>query len=187
MKPGVKTIIAGAVLFLIGAVVVPLSIALPLILGTPKAAQFIIPGTMATKIEKPGRYYLWNDFQTMYDGKSYNRSESIPDGLEIHVRDSKGEPINFVSDTSITMSNGGASRHSIGYVELASPGKVSIEVSGGNEERVFSFAQSGLLKMFVRIVGGVGIALVFGFAGFGIIIWGIVKLVRGRKTGGQRA
>jgi len=40
--------------------------------------QSKVPGTQEVIIEKPGRYYLWNDFRTVYAGKSYDQSEHIP-------------------------------------------------------------------------------------------------------------
>lgn len=183
MKPGIKTIIAGVVLFIFGAFLVPLLIILPIILEKSKAVQFKVPGTQEVKIEKPGRYYLWNDFQTVYDGKSYNRSKSIPDGMEIKIQDSAGTLLDFVSDTSISSSDNGSSKNSIGYVEVENIGQIKVDVSGGDEERIFSFGRSGLLKMFVLILGGVGLSILVSMGGVGIGIWGIVKLVKSNKKG----
>lgn len=177
-------------LFILGALVIPVLMVpfvLPLLFGASNAVQFKIPGTIQATVEKPGRYYVWNDFRTVYEGKSYDRSEGIPDGVEIRVHNSKGELLKFVSNTSISSSAGSSSKNSIGYVEVESPGKVGIEVSGGNEERIFSFGESGLLKMFGLIIGGFGLSMLVGISGFGIIIWGIVKLVRGNKKGEQNA
>lgn len=106
MKKGLKTLIAGILLFLIGSFVVPLAIIMPVILGDSNEHQFIIPGSTAVEIVEPGRYYLWNDFQTVHDGKSYNRSESIPDGLEINVKNEIGSSLLFSSDTSISSRTG---------------------------------------------------------------------------------
>ena len=68
MKRGIKTIIAGVVIFVFGAFVVPLLFIFPLIFGKSNEVQFKVPGTFEANAEKPGRYYLWNDFQTIYDG-----------------------------------------------------------------------------------------------------------------------
>jgi hypothetical protein len=175
------------VLFILEAVVIPLLFVLPLLLGSSHEVQFRIPGTIQTTVEKPGRYYLWNDFRTVYEGKSYDRSERIPDGIEIRIHNSKGELLEFVGNTSISTSAGSSSKNSIGYVEVESPGKVSIEITGGNEERIFSFAESGLLKMLGLILGGFGLSLLVGISGFGIIIWGIVKLARANRKGEQNS
>jgi hypothetical protein len=101
-----------------------------------------VPGSVAASVEKPGRYYLWNDFRTVYEGRSYNRSEGIPDGIEIRVHDAEGQSLEFVGDKSISSSSGSSSRNSIGYVQVGSPGQLKIEVSGGNEDRIFSHHQA---------------------------------------------
>jgi len=138
---------------------------------------------MTTTVEKPGKYVLWDDFHTAYEGKIYNASDSLPDGMKIQVLDAEGHLIRFMSDEAISVSGSGTTKRSIGYVELASAGKVSVEVTGSNEERIFSFKRSNAKKDIWEIVGGVGMAIVLGLAGVVFVIWGIVKLSRGPKAG----
>lgn len=183
LKSGIKTIITGAVIFTVGAFIVPLLFILPVILGHKHEAQFKAPGGIEVAAEKPGRYYLWNDFQTVYEGKSYDRSESIPDGLEIRIRDAEGHRLQFVSDASISASSGSSAKKSIGYVEVEHPGKVTVQVTGGSEERIFSFSQPELLRIIGLILGGFGLSVIVAVAGLGLIIWGIVKLVRANRKG----
>ena len=186
MKTGIKTIITGAVLFIVGAFVIPLAVVLPIVIGLSNSdeKQFIIPGDTQTTIEKPGRYYLWNDHQTIFKGKSYNRSESIPDGIEIKITNVEtGKLFDFVSDASMSSTSGNSSKNTIGYIEVSSPCTVDIKITGGEEERVFSLSESNLLKMIGIILGGSVLAIILGFAGFGIAVWGIVKLVRSNKKG----
>ena len=183
MRTGIKTIITGAALFILGGFVIPLLIVLSVFLGKSNEVQFKVPVSTQATIEKPGRYYLWNDFRTVYDGKSYNRSESIPDGMKIQIHNSRGDLLKFVSDTSMSSSVGTSSKNSIGYIEVESSGKVSIEVLGGNEDRIFSFSESGLLKMIGLFLGGFGLSMLVAFSGIGTIIWGIVKLVREKRKG----
>ena len=181
MKSGIITIITGIALFLIGTCIIPAIFAIILVLGGLKELQFKVPGTAQATIEKPGRYYIWNNYETVYKGRSYSRSEKLPDGMEIRIKDSDGKLFDFVSDSSTSSNGMGSSKKSIGYIEAKSTGKVDIEVTGGNEERIFSFAQSGILKTLLTVFG---IVVLFGFAGFGVTIWGIVKLVMALKKGG---
>jgi len=181
MKPGIKSIIVGGVLALVGLVGafgIPLLVILPSLLGESNQVQFKAPGTIKVSVEQPGRWYLWNDFRTVYEGKNYNRSEGIPDGMEIRVYNSKGELLEFVADTSLSSEGGGSWKNSIGYVEVESPAELRIEVSGGNEERILSFSQSGLLKMFGLILGGELLSSLVAISGIGLVVWGIVKLVK---------
>jgi len=188
MRKGIKTIIAGASLFILGAIIVPVAIVLPLILGGSNEKQFKIPGNAQVLIEEPGRYYLWNDYQTVFEGKSYNRTKSIPDGIEIRITETNnGELLDFVGDASVSSSRAGSSRNTIGYIEVQYPCSVEIEVAGGEEERVFSFSEFKLLKMLRAILGGFALSLIVVITGLGITIWGIVKLVGSKKKSEQVA
>lgn len=180
MKPGIKMIITGCAMFFIGAFVVPVLFLLPVIFGSQHEAQFKAPGRIEVEVKEPGRYYLWNDFRTVYNGKSYSRAENIPDGLEIQIRDAEGHQLQFVSDASISSSNGGSAKKSIGYVDVEHPVKVTAQVSGG-EGGIFSFSQSGLLKIFGLIVIGFCLSMVVALTGFGLVVSGIVKLVRANR------
>jgi hypothetical protein len=181
MKPGVKTLIGGAVIFIIGAAIIPLAIVLPLLLAKNHDTRFKVPGIQKVTINKPGKYYLWNNYQTVYQGHTYNRSEKVPDGYDIKITDANGAPLTLESDGSITITENGASKDEIGYVDITSPGLVTIQVSGGTEERIFSFSQSDLFKIVGRIFAGAGVAVLFGFTGIGIMVWGIVKLTNSGK------
>jgi hypothetical protein len=180
MKLGLKTLITGMALFILGGFVIPFLLILPLFLNESANTQFLIPGSKEVTVEKPGRYYLWNDFQTVYEGKSFSRSENIPDGLEIAVTDDTGKTLAFNSDTSTSSTGGSSSKKSIGYVEVSDPGKLTVSVSGGSEGSVFSFSQSIFPKMFLTILGGGTASLLMAFIGFGIGIWGVIKLVRNK-------
>ncbi|MCI5223813.1 MAG: hypothetical protein D3924_14355, partial [Candidatus Electrothrix sp. AR4] len=80
MKPGIKPIILGVILFTLGGVALPAAILLPLFLGDSIDKQFTIPGSIQVAIEESGHYYLWNEHQTIFNGKTYNRPENLPDG-----------------------------------------------------------------------------------------------------------
>jgi hypothetical protein len=56
---------------------------------------------------------------------------------------------------------------------------------GGEEEQVFSFSESNLLKMFGLIIGASIVTVFFGVTAIGILMWGIVKRVRSYKEGEQ--
>lgn len=181
-----KPIIVGVV-FIVAALAVPAAIVIPVLLpyitGEAGGERFKVPGTVEVTVEEPGRYYLWNEHRTVFGGKTYNRSNSIPDGMKIRItRARSGEPFEFVGDTSISSSSGSSSKRTIGYIEVKEPGRVEVAVTGGEEERVFSFARFRLWETLGLILGGLALAFVLGVTGFGIAVWGIVKLVRSRQS-----
>jgi hypothetical protein len=191
MKGGIITIIAGVVLVFLALVVVPMAAFVPMMLSDLETdPQFKVPGKTQIAVDKPGRYYLWNNYRTVFEGRSFNRNPYLPDGMEIRISDAQtGKSLDFVGSSSAS-ANSEASSSRIGYVEIPGPCKVEIEVTGGQEELVFSFSKSDFPQM-LRLIVGTFVAVPFlGLAGFGVIIWGIVKLVLAftkRKTPAQAA
>ena len=186
MKAGVKTIITGIFLIVLGAFVIPVTVVLSLILDNSNEEQFKIPVTTLVAIEKPGRYYLWNEYQTIFNGISYNRSKSIPDGIEIKIRNhTTGESYDFISNDSISSNSKGSSRNSIGYVDIQNIGSIDIEITGGNEERIFSFSQFDFWAMLGLIFGGIAISMMTCLSGLGLAIWGIINVSKANKKGKQ--
>ncbi|HEX5399934.1 MAG TPA: hypothetical protein VFY06_12895 [Verrucomicrobiae bacterium] len=179
MKAGIKSIVAGAALVVLGVVVLPLAIAIPIFLTlSGHLIEFKVPGTFETNVVKTGRYYLYNDYQTIFNGKTYNNSKNLPGGMEIKILDSQGDSLPFTGDASVSVNGSGTERNSIGYVDLQKPGKVWIEVSGTSEERIFSFGQEHFLKLFVGLIGTLGLCFLFALGGTGLAVWGVIKLVR---------
>lgn len=184
MKAGNKIIATGIILIALGAFVVPLAVVLVLIFDDSNEKQFKIPVTTQFVIEEPGRYYLWNEYQTVFKGISYNRSKNIPDGIEIKIRNQiTGELYDFLSDSTISSNSSGSSRNSIGYIEIQNVGTIDIEIAGGNEERIFSFSQFGLWATLGLIFGGIGLSMVTCLAGLGLAIWGAINVAKSKKKG----
>lgn len=177
MKPGTKRIIAGALLVFIGVVVVPMALILPLFGTDTGQTRFRVPGSIRVDVDEPGRYYLWNEYKTIFDGKTYNRSQSLPDGLVIRIFNADtGRPIPFETDTNISSTTGARASNAIGYIDLEQPGTVVIDVSGGDQERIFFFSRSILQTLMMRVFGSVVGAMAGLLAGLGLIIWGVIRL-----------
>ncbi|EDM24872.1 hypothetical protein LNTAR_13407 [Lentisphaera araneosa HTCC2155] len=189
MKKEHKIITLGGILFALGAFIIPLAIIIPLFLQDSNDNQFKVPGSFQVQANEIGTYYLWNDHQTIFQGKSYNRSQDIPDGMKFLLKDAQsGESFTFVSDTSMSSTRGNHARNTIGYIDIVKPGKVDIEVSGGeDEERIFSFSQSNFKTLFGIIFGGMALSLLVGVTGFVFIIWGIVLIVQSKNQDSENA
>lgn len=182
MKRGFKTLIAGVSIFVIGGFVLPFLWMLPLFQFDGAENQFIGPGEQEFKVETAGKYYLWNNFQTVHEGKSYSKNSVLPDGLEIAATTASGETLFFKTDTSISFTSGSSAKESIGYVEITSPTTVRIGIGGDFEPRVFSFGASMVLEFFKRLIIGIGTGALLAAIGIGVSVWGIVKLLRTPKV-----
>lgn len=178
MKPGIGALISGVLLF-VAAFIVPAFFVLPIIFGKSDEVQFKAPGKIEFTAREAARYYLWNDYRTVYQGKSYDRPKNIPDGVHITVRDASGD-LRFVSDGSTSVSGGGNDAVSIGYVDVEKAGKLTIEVSGDEDDLILSFGESRLKTIIGYVIAGLATAMLVGLVGLALMITGIIKLVRSR-------
>ena len=182
MKKGVKTIIAGVLLGVAGVAIIPATIVAPILKGVAQDHPFLAPGGREVSIAKPGQYYLWNEYDTMFEGKSYQHDVALPTGLEVTVRDESGEVLAFTAYDKISMSIGNGSKKSVGYVEVTEPSTLQVDVTGDFEPRVFSFAHSPVKEMAMRFLRAAVIAALSGLLAIGLVIWGIVKVTRANRA-----
>jgi hypothetical protein len=146
--------------------------------------QFLIPGTVEIEIEDEGRYYVWNNYKTVYEGKSYSKPEEVQDNLLISLK-TKDEALDYdiIGKTSISRSSDSTSRKSIGYFDITVPWDYILEVKGETEPRVFSFCQFNYDTVEFAMVLGIGgaVCLFVIFAGFALGVVGIVKMVKAKR------
>ena len=57
--------------------------------GGPKN-QFLVPGSLEIDSGELGRYYLQHDHATLYRNHQWSVDPSLPNGLEISVKDANG-------------------------------------------------------------------------------------------------
>ena len=186
MRRGVKTVATGGSLVLIGIIVFALTI-FSLNRGDSSEAQFMVPATFRVETKESGRYWLWDNYRTTFEGQKFQRNRSFPADLEVNIRDSGGVLLEFVRDDSKGWNVGNHSKAGIGYVDIQAIGEVSIEVLGSSDdERVLSFSKSELLQALGRTFLFLGVSVVSGLLGFPILIWGFAKLVFRRNGPTQR-
>lgn len=179
-----KRLVAGIFLFLGGVFALPLAVLVPLLQNGSDGRVFLVPDVVEVIAEEPGRYYLWNEYETIYEGRSFRRSRHLPDGWQIVVADAAGDSLRLTTKTSISVSGGSGQSNSIGYVDVEQPGLLRIEVSGAGEARVFSFSRSFFQNYFLVIVGVLGASVLIALSGVGLSVWGVFLLVREEPKAG---
>lgn len=187
MRKSTKQMISGLVLFVTGAIIIPtifcISVALYLLNNKP-LVKFIIPGQTVVTIEEQGRYYLWNDYQTIFNGRTYSSSEELPDELEILLLENKtGNKVEFTPNQSITPSTGDSHKNSIGYFEIDTPATYILTISGESSARVVSFEKS--LSGHLNALSSPAIftaRILAHLVAFIFTIAGIINLVKARKN-----
>ena len=185
MKKGVKKIIGGGILFVIG-MILPFAFIIPLVFQTDDIT-FRAPGSVDVIIEKPGRYYLYNNYSTVFEGRSYSFAEELPHGLSFSlIEKESGASVPMNSDLSISSEAGSQLKSSIGYFKLIRPGQYTLTVSGNMEDRIFSFGESFFGHRFKNMILGMLVAFAAAITALVLIVLGIVDLVRESKSANQR-
>ncbi len=146
--------------------------------GAGHEPQFEVPGTFRSSADQPGRYYVWDNHLTMFEGTKIQRDEKFPEELEIIIRDAAGNPVEFVADTSKSWRIGNHDKSSVGYIDAKVPGEFEIEVRGDAETRILSFSQPDLFKELRSALMGFAVAAVFALVGAIAMLLSIFRRAR---------
>ena len=180
MRKGKKMLLCGLFVTALGLIIIPYIKIFPLFNTEYPEFTFVSPGLDNVEVGMAGKYYIWNDFKTFYNNRSYNNSKTLPNGTTFKITDSQtGEELKLNPDQSITVSVGDNQQSSVGYIELEGKRTLNIHVSS-SEERVFTFAQSRFMSI-IKTLFGTFIACAF-LSVFGIflIIFGAIRMTAPR-------
>lgn len=170
-----KKIVAGLVLLVLGFLV-PFVLVISLVFLDRDDTSFPGPGTQEFVVEKPAKYYLWNNFYGVHEGKVFSLSEEIPSGTTFVLNKAGSqESVPFESDSSISTSWGDSKKKSIGFFDLTQPGSYVLTISGLNEERLFSWGPS-LFGNILAFMAGMFVSILLAIS---LIIGGIVLIILG--------
>jgi ABC-type multidrug transport system fused ATPase/permease subunit len=176
MKTSIMFIVSG-VLLLILSTITPFLIIFPVLFYNTPEYTFAAPGTTEFNITKEGTYYLWNDYKTTFNSKTYNLEQDLPENISFSLKNNnKKEAEDMTEDSSESNTVWNTERVSVGYYDL-SPGKYTMTVSGIDETRIFSFGKNQLEKMFPYIGIGMITAILSTPISLILILVGIVLMV----------
>jgi len=151
--------------------------------------QFLVPGRHAFTVETPGEYRVWNDYRTVFQGRTYDGPRELPDGARITVTEAAGgRALAVTSGGSATSSMPDAERVAIASFEPAAPGRYEIVVEGDFKPRVFSVAPDFFPRLFFSIIAAV-CAVLFGItAALCLAFWTFFRrhpdLLKAKTAGG---
>jgi uncharacterized membrane protein len=146
------------------------------VLALEPGVQFLGPGRHILELDRPGKYLVWNDYRTVFQGRNYDESEKLPPGLRISVLDKAGgQALTVTASYGGTSTIGDSSSVSVSQFEIAQPGRYEIVVEGDFPRRVFSVGRDFIPGLFGVIAGA--FALIFGGFGAatGIVAWAFIK------------
>ncbi|MGE5893443.1 MAG: DUF4870 domain-containing protein, partial [bacterium] len=130
--------------------------------GMSGGTQFMVPGSVMVTIEEPGKYILWDEIATMYQGERLMSSEELPPGVGISVIETQsGRSLPVLPTAQSTETVGFIKRKAINSITFDKPGIYTIDVSGDFEERVFFLRRSLMAGFFTGLIA----VAVLGFIG----------------------
>lgn len=154
----------GAAAIVLATLVAVGGIAVWLFLEYEAAVPFLAPGRHTVELKKPGSYLVWNDFRTVFKGRSYDEPRHLPHGAQISVIDkSSGQALSVGSYSGATSTTGSTESIAVVQFSITQPGLYEIVVAGDFPQRVFSVGRN----LVFHIVGAVSGAIALVFVGFG--------------------
>jgi uncharacterized membrane protein len=171
-------VLAGAVAlagFLAAAAVIA-----SLIFQYDEGVQFLAPGSKTLDLAK-GRHVVWNDYVTVFEGRSYDSSKNLPDGTQVTVTDGSGA-VALRRTSGSTFRGGNTERVSVLEFEVTQPGRHEITVHGAFSPRVFSVGPDLVWLLLCSIFGAIGLVLLGCGTGVAIAAWAFIRREQAREA-----
>ncbi len=130
--------------------------------------EFVVPGTFAFEISKPGRYALWHDHATRFQGEVFSVDPRLPSGVRIRILGPQGPVELRRPHGTTTTRDGQTKRVLIDGFDATVAGRHEISVEGSFPRRVLSVGPDNILYAIACVIGGVG-AVLLGFAGGAVL------------------
>jgi uncharacterized membrane protein len=143
-----------------------------LLLGLDGGRQFIAPGKLVLDVQQPGKQVVWYDYRTVFQGRTYDNAEQVPDGVRIRVTIAEnGQAVEVEPNRGMSSKMSSADSTSVASFEVAAPGRYEIQVEGAFEPRVFSVGESQLAPIFGAVLGALGAVFLGLTAAVVLCVW----------------
>jgi len=138
--------------------------------------QFLGPGRQAIELARGGKYVLWSDYSTLFEGQRYDGLEALPPGSRlqvIHVATGAALAVGAAAGAGSNIY--GTKRKSIASFVAPEPGRYEIIIEGDFPRQVFSASADVLAGTLWAIFGGAAAILAGLAAGATLGIWIYVR------------
>ncbi|QDV25007.1 hypothetical protein [Aureliella helgolandensis] len=169
----------GFALFIVGMAVFAYTL-VPLISGAALDSQTKVPGTVTAEIAAAGRYYVWDNHWTTFDGERLKYAADRPQNAMVVVRDVNGVELEFVPDASQNWSIGNNEKTSIGYVDVPTATTLQLNIADTGRDRIVTVSNRTMKQELWSRLGGFAVAVALGAVGIPICVVGL--LVRHRSS-----
>jgi hypothetical protein len=155
---------AAAAVMLIAALALAALLAWRFFSELPEAARFLAPGVGEIEIGEPGPHVIWHEYRTVFQGRAYEGSAAMPNGVRYRVRDPGGAQLEVAASRGASVEGRESRRASQAKFIAVTPGRHRVEVEGAFEPRVMA-VQKDLLWPALRAIGTAVAVAVLGTGG----------------------
>ena len=177
-------LLAGALA--LGGVLAAAGLVAWLVLTWEEGAQFVAPGRQTLTLDS-GEHVVWNDFITVFEGRSYQSSKALPDGVQITVTDGGGASVVLRRASGATYKGSNTERVSVMKFDIARPGRYQIAVRGDFQPRVFSVGPDHTGALLWTILGSIALVFLGLGTGIGIAAWVFIQREQAREAAPRAA
>ncbi|MEA2447036.1 MAG: hypothetical protein QOK47_673 [Actinomycetota bacterium] len=147
--------------------------------------RFTAPGDSTITIAEPGRYTVFHEYRSNFNGNVYNGAPQLPT-VNIQMTGPAGEsPIVQPSTGDFNYNFGSTAGYSVGAVEIDKPGEYEVHsgyASGSGPGVVLALGREKAKSTLQTVGGGFGLAAAFGISFMIWLIIFIVRLARSKKV-----
>ena len=137
-----------------------------------RPARFLAPGTTSVEIGRPGRYIVWHEHSTVFDGRIFELPEKLPHGVQLEVRAPDGRALH-AEPASMSAKWGSVKRAAIVSFEASSPGRYTVSAQGDAPPFVVAVGADFTWPL-LRAIGGAIVSAVLGLgAALALALYGL--------------
>lgn len=173
-----KTFIAGIIIVVVGVALIFVATIVPYPRWTMPDHQFIVPGRTEVTLDAPGRYIVWNNTRTTFEGRRYRSSSNLPGYLDFDIRTADGRRIERHYEPAVSMSRGDDVRRVAFSFVVDQAGDVVIEATGPVQPRVLVINDLDVWRQYLWANRGVKAGIAIIVLGLAAMIIGIVRHAR---------
>ena len=156
-----------------------------LVLTWEEGTQFVAPGRQALELNA-GEHVVWNDHVTVFEGRSYQSSKELPDGVQVTVTGG-GASVVLRRASGATYRGSSTERVAVMKFDIARPGRYEIAVRGDFQPRVFSVGPDHTGALLWTIFGAIALAFLGLGTGIGIAAWVFIQREQAREAAPRAA
>jgi len=176
-------VLAGALV--LGGVLAAAGMAARLVANWEEGTQFLVPGRAVLDLGA-GNHVVWNDHVTVFEGRSYQSSRTLPGGVRVTVTGSGGG-IALRSASGATYKGSNTERVAVMQFDIAQPGRYEVAVQGDFQPRVFSVGPDHVSAVLWTVFGAIAVLFLGMGAGIGVAAWAFIRREQAREAAPRAA